>query len=543
VNLIPSPQAPPRTSALSALAFALPLRTLASFALLALAVCLQAQTATQQQQYQTALEHRTTVKVLPNGLTLILSERHEAPVFSFYTEVNAGSANDPQGESGLAHMFEHIAFKGTDQIGTTDYPAEKLALAKVEAAYAAYDAELRKPVGRDSAKLSTLKKSFDDAVTAAQRFVIPNQFSEIAESAGAVGLNASTAEDSTQYFWSMPSNRLELWAYLESSRIGHPVAREFYKERDVVNEERRMRIDSSPQGRLIQEFLAAAYTAHHYGVPGVGWESDITQVTATEAAAFHAEYYVPSNIVVAVVGDIDTTTALPMLERYFGAIPAGPAPAPMITVEPPQHSEREVVLHEPTQPLYLEGYHRPDYLSPDDAVYSAITDIFSNGRTSRLYRALVRDQRIALEAEGFSGFPGTKYPGLFAFFAAPQSGHTAAEMGPAIQKQLELLKTTDVSDDELARFKSRARADLLRTLGDNDSLASELADYQTRFGDYREIFRELTAIDAVTKADIRRVAQATFVPGNRTVARIEFQAPAAPEATAPPASAGKGGAQ
>jgi predicted Zn-dependent peptidase len=523
------------------------LRTFASFATLAFAVSLPAQTATQQQQYQTALEHRTTVKVLPNGLTLIISERHEAPVFSFYTEVNAGSANDPQGESGLAHMFEHIAFKGTDQIGTTDYPAEKLALAKVEAAYAAYDAELRKPtelkppVGQDQAKLTTLKKSFDDAVAAAQKFVIPNQFSEIAESAGAVGLNASTAEDSTQYFWSMPSNRLELWAYLESSRIGHPVAREFYKERDVVNEERRMRIDSSPQGRLIEEFLAAAYTAHHYGVPGVGWESDITQVTATEAAAFHAKYYVPSNIVVAVVGDIDTATALPMLTKYFGAIPAGPAPAPMITVEPPQHSEREVVLHEPTQPLYLEGYHRPDYLSPDDAVYSAITDIFSNGRTSRLYRALVRDQRIALEAEGFSGFPGVKYPALFAFYAAPQSGHTAAEMGPAIQKQLDLLKTTDVSDDELARFKSRARADLLRTLGDNDSLASELADYQTRFGDYREIFRELTAIDAVTKADIRRVAQQTFTPGNRTVARIEFQAPTEP--TAPPASAGKGGAR
>ncbi len=517
--------------------------TFASFVTLAFAGALPGQTAAQQQQYQTALEHRTTVKVLPNGLTLILSERHEAPVFSFYTEVNAGSANDPQGESGLAHMFEHIAFKGTDQIGTTDYPAEKLALAKVETAYAAYDTELRKPVGRDEAELATLKKTFDEAVTAAQKFVIPNQFSEIAESAGAVGLNASTAEDSTQYFWSMPSNRLELWAYLESSRIGHPVAREFYKERDVVNEERRMRIDSSPQGRLIQEFLAAAYTAHHYGVPGVGWESDITQVTATEAAAFHAKYYAPSNIVVAVVGDIDTATALPMLTKYFGAIPAGPAPAPMITVEPPQHAEREVVLHEPTQPLYLEGYHRPDYLSPDDAVYSAITDIFSNGRTSRLYRSLVRDQRIALEAEGFSGFPGAKYPGLFAFYAAPQSGHTAAEMGPAIQKQLDLLKTTDVSDAELARFKSRARADLLRTLGDNDSLASELADYQTRFGDYREIFRELTAIDAVTKADIRRVAQTTFTAGNRTVARIEFQAPTAPEATAPPASASQGGAQ
>ena len=513
--------------------------TLLTAALLCTA-SLQAQT-----DYQKQLEGRTTVKVLPNGLTLILSERHEAPVFSFYTEVDAGSANDPQGESGLAHMFEHIAFKGTNEIGTTDYAAEKLALAKVESTYAAYDAEKRKPIGQDPKLLLQLNQAFEDAVKAAQAYVIPNQFSEIAQSNGAVGLNASTGEDSTQYFWSMPSNRLELWAYLESSRIGFPVAREFYKERDVVNEERRMRIDSSPIGRLEEEFLAAAYTAHHYGVPGVGWESDITQVTATEAEAFHRKYYVPSNIVVAIVGDVTPATDLPMLEKYFGRIPAGPKPAPMITVEPPQHAERTVVLHEATQPVYFEGYHRPDYRDPDDAVYAAITDIFSNGRTSRLYRALVRDQQIALEAEGFSGFPGTKYPGLFAFFAAPMQGHTAEEMGPAIHKQLDLLKTTDVTDAELQRFKARARAGVLQGLGDNESLASDLADDQTRYGDWRELFRELQAIDAVTKADIRRVAQKTFTDGNRTVARVEFQAPTAPPQppSPPPASANPGGAR
>ncbi len=525
--------------------------TLALLAALPVAVLAQtpAPPAPKPDPYQQLLEQRTTVKVLPNGLTLVLSERHEAPVFSFYTLVNAGSANDPEGQSGLAHMFEHIAFKGTDDIGTTNYPAEKVALAKVETAYAAYDdAYLRSQRGGfDPAKLAALKTAFEDAVAAAQKYVIPNQFSEIAEANGAVDLNATTGEDSTQYFWSMPSNRLELWAYLESSRIAHPVAREFYKERDVVNEERRMRIDSSPQGRLFEEFLAAAYMAHHYGTPGVGWESDITQVSATEAAAFHKKYYVPSNIVVAVVGDIDTKTALPMLERYFGRIPAGPKPEPMTTVEPPQRSERTVVLHEATQPVYIEGYHRPDYRDPDDAVYAAITDIFSNGRTSRLYRSLVRDQRIAVVAEGFSGYPGVKYPGLFAFYAIPQgangqaAGHTAAEMGPAIHKELERLKTEDVSDAELERFKARARAGLLETFGDNDQLATELADYQTRFGDWREIFRELQQIDAVTKADIRRVAQKTFVDSNRTAASIEFQAPTEP--TAAPATAGKGGAR
>ncbi|HMG03719.1 MAG TPA: insulinase family protein, partial [Edaphobacter sp.] len=215
-----------------------------------------------------SFEKRTHVKVLPNGLTLIVCERPEAPVFSFYTLVDAGSADDPQGDSGLAHMFEHMAFKGSTEIGTSNYPAEKAALAKVETAYAAYDDEYRKRVGQDPAKLAQLKKAFEDAQAAAQKYVIPNQFSEIAEQNGAVGINASTGEDSTQYFWSMPSNRLELWAYLESQRIGHPVQREFYKERDVVQEERRMRIDSAPIGRMVEQFLATAYVAHPYGRSG-----------------------------------------------------------------------------------------------------------------------------------------------------------------------------------------------------------------------------------------------------------------------------------
>jgi predicted Zn-dependent peptidase len=474
-----------------------------------------------------SFEKRTTVKVLPNGLTLLVCERPEAPVFSFYTLVDAGSADDPQGASGLAHMFEHMAFKGTDEIGTTDYPKEKVALGKVETAWAAYDAEYRKRVGQDPAKLSQLKKGFEDAVAAAETYVIPNQFSEIAEQNGAVGINASTGEDSTQYFWSMPSNRLELWAYLESSRIAQPVEREFYKERDVVQEERRMRIDSAPIGRMVEQFLAAAYVAHPYGRSGVGWESEISQVNATEAEAFHKKYYVPSNIVVAVVGDLKAAQAMPVLEKYFGRIPAGPKPEPMTTVEPSQMSERSVVIREATQPLYLEGYHRPDYRDPDNAVYDAITDIFSNGRTARLYRSLVRDQKIAAAAEGFSGFPGDKYPGLFAFYAVPLPGHTPDELRAAIRKELDRLKTEEISDAELQRFKTRTKADLLRGLASNEGLAQQLAEYQTRFGDWRELFQQLQRVDAVTKADVKRVANKAFIETNRTSARIEFTAPAA----------------
>ena len=489
-----------------------------------------------------SFEKRTTVKVLPNGLTLIVCERPEAPVFSFFTMVNAGSANDPQGDSGLAHMFEHMAFKGTEQIGTTDYAAEKVALAKVETTYAAYDAEFRKRVGQSPEKLASLKKDFVAAQAEAQKYVIPNLFSEVAEANGAVGINASTAEDSTQYFWSMPSNRLELWAYLESQRIAHPVEREFYKERDVVQEERRMRIDSAPTGRMVEQFLATAYVAHPYGRSGVGWESEVSQITATEAEAFHAKYYVPSNIVVAVVGDLKAADAMPMLEKYFGPIPGGPAPEPMTTVEPRQFAEKSVVIREATQPFYIEGYHRPDYRDPDDAVYDAITDIFSNGRTARLYRSLVRDQQIAATAEGFSGFPGQKYPGLFAVYAVPLPGHTPEQMRTAIHKELETLKTTDITDEELARFKTRTRADLLRGLADNEGLAHQLAEAQTFYGDWRELFNQLKKVDAVTKADVRRVANQLFVESNRTSARIEYVA-RQPKPASAPAAPNPGGAE
>src|SRR6266481_6781203 len=356
-----------------------------------------------------SFEKRTTVKTLPNGLTVIICERPEAPVFSFYTHVDAGSVQDPMGKTGLAHMFEHMAFKGTDTIGTTDYASEKVALEKVEKAYAAYIAERDKGAGRDEPKLKDLQKAWQVAVTEAQKYVKPNEFPQILENNGAEGLNASTDLDETAYHYSLPENRLELWAYLQSSRFMHPVMREFYTERNVVIEERRMRTDSSPVGRLLEQFVTAAYQAHPYHRPTIGWMADLNSFSATDAQHFFDQYYIPSNMVVAVVGDVKAAEAMPVIEKYFGQIPSHERPDERTTTEPPQNSERRVVLYDRAQPLYLEGYHRPDYRSPDDAVYDAIADLMSNGRTSRLYRALVRDKKIAAYSAGFTGLPGNKY--------------------------------------------------------------------------------------------------------------------------------------
>ena len=480
-------------------------------------------------------EKRVTVRKLDNGLTVVICERPEVPVFSFFTHVDAGSTQDPTGQTGLAHMFEHMAFKGTNTIGTKDYAAEKVALEKVEKVYAAYVYERDIRVDRDDTKVKQLEKAWQDAVRDANQYVIPEQFSQILEANGAEGMNAFTNYDETAYFYSLPENRLELWAYMESERFLHPVMREFYKERSVVIEERRMRTDSNPIGRLLEQFTTAAFQANQYHRPTIGWMSDLNTFSATDAMKFFNQYYVPSNMVVAIVGDVKAKTAMPIIEKYFGRIPSHEMPDERTTTEPPQNSERRVVLHETAQPLYLEGYHRPDYRDKDDAVYDAITDLMSSGRTSRLYRALVRDKKIASDAAGFSGLPGNKYPHLFAFYAFTMPGHTPDEVAAAIHVEIERLKNEDISDEELKMIKTRAKANLLRGLDSNEGLAFQLGLYQSRYDDWRELFRSVDRIDKVTKADIRRVAQQTFVPTNRTVGIIE--------STPPPAAAAAGGAQ
>jgi predicted Zn-dependent peptidase len=460
--------------------------------------------------------------------------------------VDAGSAQDPMAATGLAHMFEHMAFKGTDTIGTTDYTAEKPALEKVEIAYAAYITERDKAVGRDETKLKELEKSWKDAIAEADKYVKSNEFTKILEQNGGEEVNASTNYDATDYEYSLPANRLELWAYLESERFLHPVMREFYKERNVVIEERRMRTDSNPIGRLLEQFTAEAFAAHPYHRPTVGWMSDLNSFSATDAQKFYDKYYVPSNMVVALAGDITAAQAMPILEKYFGRLPSHPRPDEATTTEPPQNSERRVLLKEKSQPLYLEGYHRPDYMAKDDAVYDAITDLMSEGRTSRLYRALVRDKKIAAFSAGFTGLPGVKYPHLFAFYAFPLPGHTTQEVGDAIHAEIERLKKEDISDDELKMIKTRSKANLIRGLAENTGLANQLAFYQTRYGDWRELFRTVDRIDTVTKADIRRVANETFNDNNRTVGVIETAPGAAHESEEGPPEQGspdQGGTQ
>jgi predicted Zn-dependent peptidase len=487
--------------------------------------------ATLSAQSLADLEKRITVRTLDNGLTVIVMERPEAPVFSFFTHVDVGKAQEVPGITGLAHMFEHMAFKGTPRIGTKNYEAERVALERVEQTYLAYDRARRAPTGRDEAQVAALEAAWREAMAAADEYVESNEFDRILSAVGAVGMNAFTSADETGFFYSLPSNQFELWAHLESERFLRPVLREFYKERDVVMEERRMQVENQPISRMLEQFTATAFSAHPYGQPLIGWPSDLQTFSATDAAAFYRRYYVPANMTIAVVGDVRAREVMPVIERYFSRLPAGPPPEPLRTVELPQQVEKSVISRGTAQPFYIEGYHRPAATHPDNAVYTVIQDLMSAGRTSRLYRALVRDQQIAAGASGFDGYPGTKYPHLFAFLAIPTPGNTPAQMAAGIQEELERLRNEDVSAEELAMVKTRAQANLVRRLTGNQGLAMQLATAHRRHGDWRELFREVERIQAVTAEDIRRVANQTFIATNRTVGMIEtIPPPAAPVA-------------
>ncbi|HZF07785.1 MAG TPA: pitrilysin family protein [Thermoanaerobaculia bacterium] len=466
-----------------------------------------------------SFEARTTVHVLKNGWTFILVERPEAPVFSFFTLADVGSAQEVPGITGLAHMFEHMAFKGTENIGTTNYAEEKKAMDALETAYQAYQAERLSPKA-DAKKVEALFQAFKARQEEAAKFVVKNEFDDLLSREGGVGLNAFTAADETGYFYSLPANKTELFAYLESERFYHPVFREFYEERDVVQEERRQSTESQPIGRLIEQFVAASFTAHPYHHPTIGYASDLQSFTRTDAENFFRANYAPGNLVTVVVGDIHSQELIPILDRYFERIPARPRPQPLRTVEPPQPAEKLVILEDPSQPVYLEAYHKPASTDPDQPVYDAIDDILSGGRTSRLYRSLVRDQHLAVQVQSFSGFPGKKYPNLWAVLAIPSVGVTNEKVQAAIHAEIDRLQKADVSDEELARWKTRAKARLVRGLRDNQGIANQLGEYQRLYGDWRELFRTIDRLDKVTKADVRRVAGQAFQKTNRTVTEI-----------------------
>jgi predicted Zn-dependent peptidase len=392
---------------------------------------------------------------------------------------------------------------------------------RMDAVYAELQAERDKGRLGDAAKIEKLEADFKALQEEADKYIEHDEYEEALERSGGSGLNAGTWYDATQYYLSLPSNKLELWMSLESERFLDPVFREFYKERDVVMEERRMRTDNQPFGKLIEETVSTAFKAHPYGEPPIGHMSDLKSFSRTEAQKFFQTYYGPSNLTAVVVGDADPKQVKQYAETYFGRIPSRPAPPVVETVEPEQLGERRVTIEDPSQPLVMIVYHKPDANDPDNAVFDTITDIMGAGRTSRLYTSLVKEKKIAIAAGGFSGLLGNKYPNLFVFFAVPAQGHTPDECEAAIYEEIDKLKNELVTADELKKSKTRSRASLVRQLQSDNGLAAQLAEYQVIYGDWRKLFTQLDDLNAVTAEDVKRVAGATFKASNRTVGTLK----------------------
>ncbi len=454
---------------------------------------------------------------LDNGMKFIVLERHQAPVISFLIYGDVGGADEPDGQTGVAHYLEHLAFKGTKRIGTTNYQAEKPLLERLDQLFEEIKAAEKQ--GK-SEQVEQLFSEFQTVEAETSKFVKQNEFSQIVERAGGVGLNAATSADATVYFYSLPANKLELWMSLESERFLEPVFREFFKEKQVILEERRLRTENSAVGQMVEEFTATAFQVHPYRRPVIGYLEDIENLERPNVDDFFDTYYVPNNLTVAIVGDVNPTEVKKLAQTYFGRYKAGPTPPKLTIVEPPQQQTRELTMKLPSQPWYFEGYHRPALAHPDHVVYEAITSILSRGRTSRLYQSLVEQQQVALAAEGFSGYPGDKYPNLMLFYGLSAPGHSIDEVAVALRKEIERLKTEPVSQQELERVKTQARAALLRSLDANMGMAFALLEYQIKTGSWTNLFKQLDAISKITPADIQRVARETFRPENRTIGKL-----------------------
>jgi predicted Zn-dependent peptidase len=494
------------------------------------------------------LADRVVEEKLANGLTVLMVERHQTPVVSINMTFGVGGVNEQVGQTGLAHLYEHMAFKGTRTVGTKDYEKERPILEewfRVGTELERRQRELarksqeRPASAEDLAAIEGLQKRFAELQDQAGQFVAANEMALLYQRHGGVGLNASTGKDLTRYMINLPSNRLPLWAALEADRMAHPVLREFYKERGVVMEERRLRNDDSPTGLLYETFTSAAFRAHPYGIPTIGWESDILSLTPADTEAFFKTYYGPGNATIAIVGDIDPKEVMTLIQQTFGTIPASPPQPPIVTVEPPQRGERRVEVEFDAEPSLIIGYHKPALGHPDDYVFDVIDAVLSDGLTSRLYTKLVRENRIAASVSSDSNHPGVRAPNLFVINATPLAPHTTAEVESAIYTEIERLKTEPVSAKELEKVLNNIDADLVRALRSNGGLASQLALFQTMAGDWRYTLKSRDKIAAVSPADIQRVATEYFTKSNRTVAMLVKKAGEKRVATAPQREVGR----
>lgn len=449
--------------------------------------------------------------VLPNGIRVVHFRRSNAPVFAAQTWVKVGSVDEPVGATGVSHMLEHMAFKGTKTIGTKNYDKEKKLLDKLNKLVAEHNGVINEEIRDEYQKLQEQLSEI----------WIDEEFSRLFQERGAQGLNAGTSNDYTMYMVSLPNVAFEFWCWMESERLLNPVFRQFYKERDVVREERRMRVDDNPGGLLYEAMLASAYWSHPNRTPTIGWPSDVEHLREEDLEALYQTYYVPENMVISIVGDVEIEEVKKLVTKYFGRMPSANKPLPTVrTAEIPQQGMRDVVVEFDASPSFVMAFHKPVFPDPDDAKFAVLHELLSGGRSSIFEKKLVQEKQVAAAIETSEG-PGERFPSLFYIYAVPHNNVSNKQLASEVQEILNALKTKKISDKEISAAIKRIKVAFYSGLASNYGLARALANSELIFGDWRKLFELYEQAFQTTSADIQDLAKKYLNESNKTLVRLE----------------------
>ncbi|MCH7933924.1 MAG: insulinase family protein [Gemmatimonadetes bacterium] len=467
-------------------------------------------------QVLTGVELPVVEHELANGMRWLVLPRAGPPTVSFIVKYGVGAVNEVRGQTGMAHLLEHLLFKGTETLGTRNATAEHALFVLMDALQ---DSILALEARGDTAAIPEIRERIDSLENEAGAHVLPNEFERVLSTNGARSINATTDWESTTYSVELPANRAQLWFLLESDRMANPVFREFYAERDIVAEERRLRVETNPGGLLFEAHMAAAFTTHPYGQPVVGYMADIQRLRRPDVEAYFRRYYGPSNAVVTVVGDVDPDQILAWAEEYFGDLPASETPAPVLLREPTQTEERRVEVTFDAEPQVRIGWPVVETSHPDAPALTILSWLLTGGRTSRLYRRLVIEDRVATAIYSSTG-PGIQFPAIFTIDATPRFPNSTDDVEAAVYAELDSLRRTPPSEREMQRIQNQLEAGEFRRLTSNLGLALQLAGSASAFGDWRTTFSFTDRLAAVRPEDVLRVAQRFFNRERRTVATL-----------------------
>ncbi len=461
-----------------------------------------------------SLESAVRVKKLNNGITVIALDHGFSPTLTLIISFKVGSVDESYRTTGSAHMLEHMLFKGTDKVGTKDYPNEKRVLDQIEKIGESLD-RLR-IANPDDKRIPGLQKQLKKLQDEESKYVVNSPYDKIYTSNGAVGFNASTSRDMTQYFVEMPASKLELWAQTESERLRNPVMREYYRERQAVTEERLMRFDSKGIESLYEQFIATAFIAHPYRHPTIGWASNVGYLSLRDVKNFYRTHYTPRNMTITVVGKQKPEDTFAVIEKYFDKLDGEGDDVPLAIREPAHAGERRFELYFDSNPFLLIGWNKPTFPSRTDYAFDIITGLLSDGKTSRLYRSLVLEKKIAASVDAMNGFPGSRYDNLFMIAAAPKYPHTPQELESAVYEEIARLRN-DLTQEDIDRTVNRTESSMIFDLDSNKGIAHALSYYQTVFGDWKYVSRYLGEIRSVSVREITDAMDKYLIRDNRTV--------------------------